>query len=537
MLEPVLDLSQIQGNILVGFNKDHQAILTFVMPAGAAGRAGVRSWLTEVEPTVTFSDPIERERRTRRAMRMMKRTSEPVGEVYVAIALSFAGLTKARDDAGGFTDPKFRSGLDAARSSDLGDPTAGRGAPQHWRVGGAAGLPDGILILASDDAEFLETRVAEERQRLTRLGGRILSDDVGHDLAYYSDEEHQWPRGLEHFGFKDGVGRPGVRGRVEWDGTTSFLTPRTMPEPDDMFEIAYASPGRPLVSPGAFILGYPRQNPAIPGLPLAPLPLGSTVGDEAPTWARNGSFLVFRRLAQDVGLFNRFLEAESARIGQAEPSLAGLDPVRLGAMLVGRWRSGAPISRFPDADPRPPSAAAEPDDAFLFAAALDPGDGFPPSVPDVQGLVCPAAAHIRKVNPRDTSTDQGSAPNTLVRRMLRRGIPYGRPLPIGSIDDDGAERGLLFVAYVSSIEAQFEFLQTHWVNDPRNPAAGDAGIDMIIGQNSRDPTRARKACLRGEQVEVRSAAVADAEWVFPTGGGYFFAPSKDAIRHLASGST
>ena len=48
----------------------------------------------------------------------------------------------------------------------------------------------------------------------------------------------------------------------------------------------------------------------------------------------DGSFLVFRRLRQDVAEFQAFLAEESARI-------AGIDPDRLAAMLVGGGRTKA----------------------------------------------------------------------------------------------------------------------------------------------------------------------------------------------------
>ena len=48
-------------------------------------------------------------------------------------------------------------------------------------------------------------------------------------------------------------------------------------------------------------------------------------------------------------------------------------------------------------------------------------------------------------------------------RLLRRGIPYGEPSlssPTAPVPDtEDADRGLLFLAYQTSIENQFEFLQ------------------------------------------------------------------------------
>ena len=76
------------------------------------------------------------------------------------------------------------------------------------------------------------------------------------------------------------------------------------------------------------------------------------------------------------------------------------------------------------------------------------------------GQVCPVAAHIRKVYPRGDEKES----EVQRHRLLRRGIPYGEPSlssPTAPVPDteDAAYRGLLFLAYQTSIENQFEFLQ------------------------------------------------------------------------------
>ena len=71
---------------------------------------------------------------------------------------------------------------------------------------------------------------------------------------------------------------------------------------------------------------------------------------------------------------------------------------------------------------------------------------------DRHGARCPFHGHIRKVNPRNLGTDQGPADRTLLFHVLRRGIPYGPPYEPGS---EGADRGLLFLAYQTSFTQQF----------------------------------------------------------------------------------
>src|SRR5207253_9441831 len=92
------------------------------------------------------------------------------------------------------------------------------------------------------------------------------------------------------------------------------------------------------------------------------------------------------------------------------------------------------------------------------------------------------------------TTELGGPERSLLRRIVRRGIPFGRVLanPLRPGRDKG-QRGLLFVAYQASIESQFEFLMTDWADSTINPRsysgdAGDrpAGHDPIIGQQPAD---------------------------------------------------
>jgi deferrochelatase/peroxidase EfeB len=157
----------------------------------------------------------------------------------------------------------------------------------------------------------------------------------------------------------------------------------------------------------------------------------------------------------------------------------------------------------------------------------------PPNDPTGQQL--PFAGHIRKAYPRNDTSP--TIPNlkestTQTHRLLRRGIPFGvqsRSTPLLPIDDD-IDRGLLFLAYQVSIVDQFEFVTRAWVNNPNFKENG-TGFDPIIGQNGDDPSRVRtfQLNLPGETQPIST----DQEWVVPTGGGYFFAPSIAGLQHLA----
>ena len=175
-----------------------------------------------------------------------------------------------------------------------------------------------------------------------------------------------------------------------------------------------------------------------------------------------------------------------------------------------------------DDDTRPPSMREIPGYA---------GDTFAQAKADMLGLVCPHFAHIRKTNPRDSATDLGKLEDTLMRLILRRGIPFGPPV-VGvrkpSRDLLAQERGLMFLCYGASIEDQFEFITRRWANSPIQPNFG--GHDPVIGQRDERGDRARFVDLPTPSGTVRLTL--DAEWVTPTGGGYFFAPPIAALTDV-----
>ena len=243
---------------------------------------------------------------------------------------------------------------------------------------------------------------------------------------------------------------------------------------------------------GEFLLGHPNQ-----------------VGELAPgpRWARNGSYAVFRRLRQDVAGFRRAVGTQASR--------AGITPELLGAKLVGRWTSGAKLGA-PGAATRSPGYPG--DDAARvtrFDFEQDPA-----------GERTPHFAHIRKSNPRD--------PEAQRHRLIRRGIPYG-PALAPDVDDDGHDRGLLFLAYQASLSNQFEHVQRNWLNNAKFPAP-QTGRDPLVGQ----PGGANELTLplRGGQGQaLRQTPIVLGQFVTMTGGGYFFSPSIEALTQLAKVAT
>lgn len=525
--EEVLDIRNIQGNILAGFNKDHQALLFLKITDAAKAKR----WLQFITPSIATMDEVLSFNRLFKAVRA-RRADEPSGLVATWLNIAFSrdaiAALASSAEADKFLDEAFQAGL-PTRSPLLGDPTAADalGSPEHWKFGKPGAIPDVVLTVASDDVNALQEKVDHLKETLAKSGLRLIFDQRGNTLPGEL-------RGHEHFGFKDGISQPVVRGRVS-DAPDDFLTPRYVDPADPRAKVSSA-PGSVLVYPGQFVFGYQRQDPnGDGGAPFDP--------SVVPAWAKNGSYLVVRRLKQDVRAFREAMSKQAKQLAK-KPGFAGTTAATLAAKLVGRWPSGAPLARSPQADDEALGKNDFANNHFAFQNESTPvplknapphmPDDFAQAPADLFGFSCPHAAHIRKVNPRDLGTDTGGAHDTLTRRILRRGIPYGDPLPrtAGPTSPRSkADRGLLFVCYQTSIESQFEFLTNHWVNTKAAPE--DGGFDIIIGQNGGDAARQRTADLP-VQADASQTLTFQPEWVIPTGGGYFFAPSIEALSTILS---
>jgi Dyp-type peroxidase family len=495
--EPVLAADDIQGNILPGFNTEHLVLLG--LRIRATEEAAARQWLRELTPLITSLNDAFEAREVRRAVAMATGEAPPRPGVFLNIALSFdalapLGLTSENIPAG-----PFRSGMPAA---NLGDPLDGTGMPIGWRVGATRDTtPHLLVILGADDGRAL----AEARDVLVAHTGPGLGLD-----PMYEDVGARLPGETEHFGFRDGVSQPGVRGR-RTAHPDSFVTRRYIDAADPL-ALRFARPGQPLIWPGEFLFGYPVQDALEGPGPVAAPP---------ESWMMNGAFLTFRRLRQDVGALERFAEREATAASTALGRPVTAAEVK--AWLVGRWPDGEPLVRSPDGPPAPgttnefelnyydyvdavPATTVQTDGSALPVRGADGDD---------RGHRCPRFAHVRKVNLREKTTDRGPSSSF---RVLRRGIPYAA---------EANDRGLLFLSYQRSVE-QFMTLAVNWMNGQSGPE-GDSGHDLLVGQPAGTRSGVR------EFADGRAASVSASEkerWVMPTGGGFFFAPARSVFAGL-----
>ena len=144
-------------------------------------------------------------------------------------------------------------------------------------------------------------------------------------------------------------------------------------------------------------------------------------------------------------------------------------------------------------------------------------------------MKCPLGAHIRRSNPRDALGFAGN--QSLRHRMIRRGMPYGEPLPEGVLSDDGAQRGLCFVSFQASIARQFEGVQVPWLNDGNIFGVGHDS-DYLLGDASGEARG--KMTIQGPVPFLLSPQEA---FVTTRGGAYLFVPGLRALQAIADGMT
>jgi Dyp-type peroxidase family len=366
-----------------------------------------------------------------------------------------------------FKDRTFTTGM--KNQKDLNDPPL-----DNWEDGLGKKNIHALILLASDCCDSLISHA-------TRVEGEIkkFADIVHSEFGKVFRNENCKP--VEHFGFIDGISQPlffqeDVDNYIKKDSIDKW-------DPSAKLELVLVKD------------------------PLNPNKKYSC-----------GSYLVYRKLQQDVVCFKNKIEELAKKLG-VEPSLAE-------ALVMGRFRDGTPVT--------------------LYNRALSPKK-IPNNFDyqgDIHGTRCPFHAHIRKTNPRGekiTGKDQEQRD----KRIARRGISYSyskgtsswstetqlKYLQQASIDTPEKDVGLLFMCFQSSITNQFVTLQQTWANNTHFPKE-DTGIDPVIGQGEQ---------LGGGQYWPKNKDGWDenhkgrfdfSKCVQMKGGEYFFAPSISFLIDL-----
>jgi len=380
-------------------------------------------------------------------------------EAWIGAALSFQGLKALglpESSLKSFPLP-FQQGM-AARAEQLRD--IGGNAPEHWDEAFRPGACHLALTIYARDEAALDVARAKAMGELARSHGVTL---VG-THAFGADADAKNP-----FGFRDSISQPAVAG--------SGVDP---------------VPGQErAIAAGEFILGEDSES----GAPVA-MP-------DPPELGRNGSFVVLRKYASQVGAFNDFVRSHAS--GEQEEEL-------LAAKLVGRWRSGAPLILAPEHDD--PDLGADPSRNNDFDFSKDP-----------RGFVCPHASHMRRLNPRDSKLTILTDVN--IHRIIRRSSTFGPKWrrDVTAADDVHGDRGIFFIFISARAYDTIEFLQQEWINRGNFIDLG-AERDAVVGLHETPGS------FTLPQPPVRRRLDGVATFNRLRGGEYLFMPSLSALRWI-----
>jgi len=410
----------------------------------------------------------------------------------------------------------FRQGMGTPERSRILDDT-GPDGPSTWQWGSPDKRVDAVIVCYAETPAVLKTETAAVKRQTTDAGMSLVSElplmvkrepkkDEAATLPAAKDGDgarhggkSERARAYEHFGFVDGVSQPIVRGTSR---ANRGAAPMHVIAPGE-FLFGYrdehgfypASPSVEAAQDRTGILSQVRRNRQVPGQPPPPRDFG-----------RNGSFMVVRQFEQHVELFDDYCRKAAAQAA-GETGDATITPRWVAAKMLGRWQDGSSLVRNPNG--RPGRGA---DNDFALGAE------------DPQGHACPLGSHIRRSNPRDSL---GEDRETQIRigkrhRILRVGRTYEKKDKGGK-----TEKGLLFICLNADIERQYEFIQQTWVSS--------SSFQGLVGE--KDPTiGAREGGCRFSIPSWEKVTVLKdmPQFVTTKGGGYFFMPSRSALRYLIS---
>ncbi len=325
-----LDWSDIQGNILHAYKFPHVVHLFATIPDDRV--VEFKRFLRGLRPLVADAKK-----------QFDRKGSEPAFNV----GFSYQGLAKLHAPPAAPISVAFAAFYEGmkARSAALGDPSPSREVPwDEWMA------KDVWISIHGATQGALEDGIV----KLEGLAGGL---DFGVGKALYGEAlVDAADNRFEHFGFRDGIANPAIRG-------TNYRE--------------LAGNGKRVaggewvpIAEGEFILGHPNERDENPLLELPP---------ELQALFRNGTFAVFRDLEQHVEAFEAYIARHRAR----NP---GED---VASKMVGRKPNGDPL--------------AAPGNVMDFHYDDDAG-----------GARCPIGSHIRRSNPR--KLDMGR--HRLIRRGM-----------------------------------------------------------------------------------------------------------------------
>lgn len=386
------------------------------------------------------------------------------------VALTRAGLGKLGFDQGPFDRyPDFCEGMSKRARTHLGD--LGANDPDEWEDE----LREEIDVLFTVYGCTAEAR----EEAVTRLQDELAEAK----MTVHVQRAGMLEGGREHFGFSDGFSQPALAGVSEDRRSRrgeGVQRPRVRLGGEEWRNVRL----------GEFVLGHEDEDGVVPG-------------GRDPLLV-NGTFMVWRKLEQEVNAFNRWVRANAGDGENAQEILK--------AKILGRWPNGDSLIRRSAESPYP-DGAADPRGHDLeindFTYADDSG-----------GVRCPLGAHVRRCNPRDALGFRTE--RTRRNRIIRRGLPY--------VDCDET-RGLIFVCFNASIARQFEQVQGHWLMGGDTFGLGAERDFLTAGLDPGAPSV--RMTIQGDRAHAPSFVTRDEQFVTVRGGYYLFVPGLKALRKIA----
>lgn len=473
------DLAELQGNILHGYRRAVVRHLVLeVVDRAAAQRflaASIAGDSSDV-PAITRGTILEK-----------------LPDVCFNLGLTYEGLRALGTPATHLASfpTEFVEGM-TRRAAKLGD--FGASAPESWPS--PFDRPERVHVVA--------TLYADKTASLDRATEQVENFAAGSHSAFAVAGVRDG-RNLDGnkviFGYRDSISQPSIRN-------------------DDI-------PDRVRDPLGTVLLGYPTRSEGI--VFRVPTP---------PVLGRNGTFSVFRVLAQDAFGFEDYLDRAAdeliadhdvdrllapgaeKRIGSDLTQHGALREI-VAAQMCGRWRDGTPYAVSPD---WPLSGSTE--------LGMEESDGTPPGSRDLRNDFdygptsrCPVGSHMRRVNPRGGLIVQRIANHT--RRLVRRGMTYGPDFDPAIRDDE--ERGLLGHFIGANLGAQFEAVMCDWLNLGLHHPDITGSNDPLIGANQPETSWFDLTARDGGAIRLRGFP----RFVTTRGGSYTFLPSLPALSYLS----
>ncbi len=457
-----VDAADIQGGMLRGYdNVTHGCLMLLSFP----DTASARKYVAAAARCVT----------THAGEHELSTDALAINLSLTCEGLRILGLTEAQL---GYFSQEFREGMEA-RASVLGDYRFNH--PRRWH------LPQKYKGVSSQRVELSSVH------GVVQLRGNSPRADVGALVKAFETMMASTPATLlsvepmirhyrkakveEHFGFLDGGSQP----RLD------------APLPGARY------PNQ--IHVGEVLLGY--ENEADP----APHALHGEAAERLD-WLRNGSYLVVRKLRQDVRSLYDAVEAAAA--------VAGADTSKRDdvlAKMMGRTLDGDPL------------AAPGAENDFDYSG-------------DADGAKCPFASHIRRSNPRTSAGAADEPPGRRTPRLVRRGMSYGPRYDHAHPDhaDNAEERGLFFMTHNASIGEQFEVVQ-RWLSGGNSTGVLSDQSDPFLGVAKNGTRRnfrfgqgpTQTIDLDGSEILGDPKPFVRLEW-----GSYLFTPSITLLKRLGA---